>query len=137
LNYFDFLKNKKDQPCKITNFDLADTIKTRLTCQTPRVPSTLSSQYPGGRGINLIRENVLTSFANLATVSPSAAAEKSFTDQLAYTDSLNTDITVWFKGYLAPGKNSNYEFQFDSITNGDAILLLSTDATSANKVNIL
>jgi hypothetical protein len=124
----------KDQPCKITNFDLGDTINTRLTCQTPNAPSTSSTEYPGGRGINLFRDNLLTSFANLASASPSASAEKSFTDQLAYTDILNNDVTIWFRGFLAPGKSSNYEFQFDSITNGDAVLLLSTDSSSANKV---
>ncbi len=113
---------------------MGDTKNTKLTCQTPSIPSSLSNEYPGGRGINLLRDNVLTLFANLSSASPSAVAEKSFTDQLTYTDILNTDVTVWFRGFLAPGKSSNYEFQFDSITNGNAILLLSTDDSSANKV---
>jgi hypothetical protein len=113
---------------------LGDTKSTKLTCETPNVPSTSSNEYSGGRGINLLRDNVLTPFANLSSASPSAAAEKSFTDQLTYTDILNVDVTVWFRGFLSPGKSSNYEFQFDSITNANAVLLLSTNDSSANKV---
>lgn len=44
----------------------------------------------------------------------------------------NGPVTVWLKGFLAPGKTSNYEINL--VTNGVAVLYMSTDATSANKV---
>lgn len=113
---------------------MGNTINTRLTCQTPSAPSSSLTEYPGGRGINLIRDNFLTTFDNLLTVSPSSAAQQTFTDQLTYNDIQSTDVTIWFRGFFAPGKSSNYEFQFDSLTNGDSVLLLSTNASSANKV---
>jgi hypothetical protein len=121
-----------DQPCEIINFDLGDTINTKLTCKTPIAPTTNLAEYPGGRGINFIRDNILTTYNNLLTAQPSQNAQYSFNDKLSFKDNQYTDVTIWFKGFLTPGKDSNYEFQLE--TNGNAILLLSTDSSSSNKV---
>ena len=134
MNYLCCYKNYIiDQKCELINFDLGDTINTKLTCKTPAAPAPLA-EYPGGRGINLIRDNILTTFNNLLNAMPSQNAQYSFSDKLSFTDNQYTDVTIWFKGYIAPGKDSNYEFQL--VTNGNAILLLSNDSSSSNKVII-
>jgi hypothetical protein len=125
------LKLNLDQPCEVIGFDLGNTVDTKLTCKTPPVP-TLQSEYPGGRGINFIRDRVLTSFSNLLTSTPSQNARYSIFESLSFKDDESSDITVWFKGFFVVGKDSDY--QFELVTNGDAILVLSTDSTSANKV---
>ena len=99
---------------------------------TPPKPSSLKSEYPGGRGINLITENVHTVFASLSSAVPSQNAIVSYIDQLSYKYAVSQSVTVWFRGFFTPGKDSNY--QFELVTNGDALLFLSTDSTSANKV---
>ena len=55
MNYLCCYKNYIiDQKCELINFDLGDTINTKLTCKTPAAPAPLA-EYPGGRGINLIK----------------------------------------------------------------------------------
>ncbi len=123
------------QPCSLLEFNLNDTINTQLICRTPSLASVaVGNQYPGGRGITVLRDNVLTSFNNLVNVSPSASAKASaqYYDSALYKDSMYRDVTVWLIGYLAPETSSNYQFSLN--TNGDAVLLLSNDSTSNNKV---
>lgn len=43
-------------------------------------------------------------------------------------------VTAWMKGFIYPKVNSSYQFTFT--TNGQAKLFLSTDASSANKVEM-
>ena len=123
-----------DQPCEIIDFQLNDTINTKLTCKTPAKPQSLASEYAGGRGVNLIVDSQLTAFDNLRTVQPSANAQQSYIDKASYTYAANQDVTVWFKGFISPGKSSNYIFSL--VSNGDAILYLSTSNSSSNKVNL-
>lgn len=46
----------------------------------------------------------------------------------------NSDITAWMRGYLYPRVNSSYEFTV--VTNGNAKLFISTDASMANKQSV-
>ena len=48
-----------------------------------------------------------------------------------FSDTGSSDITVWLKGYLYPRVNSTYEFTL--VTNGNAALFISTDATRGNR----
>jgi len=92
------------------------------------------NEYPGGRGMVLIRDNILTPFSNLTRVIPSATATLSYMNMASFTDNQFRDVTIWLRGFLEPGKSSRYEFTLN--TNGDAILYLSTDSTSSNKIII-
>jgi len=103
-----------------------------LICTNIAQPNTSASEYYGNRGISLIRDNVYTDLANLAGATPSANAQKSILNQASYTDIQQSDVTVWLKGFFNPKTSSNYEFSL--VTNGEAQLYVSTDATSANKV---
>ncbi len=113
---------------------MGDTVNTKLTCKTPQASGSFD-EYPGGRGINMIRDNILTSFNNLVNAIPSQNAQLSYIDRLSFRDNQYRDVTIWFKGYITPGKDSNYEFQLE--TNGNAVLLLSNDSSSSNKVNLI
>lgn len=89
------------------------------------------NEYAGGRGISLIRDNILTSGNNLRTAAPSANSAKSQLDKASYQDTQSVDVTAWLKGFFVPAKSSNYEFYLK--TNAPAILFLSTDQTSQSK----
>ena len=108
-----------------------DSPNTRLTVEAP-TPAGVASDYYGNRGISLITDGVFTSLASLQAAAASANAISSEIDRLFYNASTQSDITAWMKGFLLPGKSSMYEFEV--VTNGEAILMLSTDSTSANKV---
>ncbi len=88
------------------------------------------AQYPGDRGINLYTSKTLTS--SIASSEP-PSGQPTYTDQFSFTDNSTSDLTVWFKGFLAPAKTSKYLFEV--VTNGQAILRISTDSSSVNKVN--
>ncbi len=62
VHIFEFLGS----PCSVTSFDDTDKLKTKIVCQTNAAQST-KSEYIGNRGVNLIRDNVLTSFASLGS----------------------------------------------------------------------
>ena len=108
-----------------------DSPNTRLTVEVPTPAATPSDNY-GNRGINLITEYMYTPFATLQKAMPSAKAVSTQTDRAYYNTSTKSDTTAWMKGYFLPGKSSLYEFEV--ATNGEAILMLSSDSTSANKV---
>ncbi len=123
-----FIKGKK---CKILSYEKLEDSNTRLTVEVPASIAS-GSDYYGNRGINLITEYVYTPFASLQTAMASTNAVSTQTDRIYYNTSTNLDITLWMKGYLVPGKSSIYEFEV--VTNGEAILMLSTDSKSINKV---
>ena len=103
-------------------------------CQVPAVGSS-SQEYVGNRGITLIEDSgISTSSANLGTAQPTANAQYSELNMASYTASSSGARTVWFKGFLTPGKTSQYKLSL--VSNGAAELYLSTDSTSTNKVKI-
>lgn len=90
------------------------------------------TEFYGNRGITLIRDYVLTSFNNLSTAVPSSK-KVTVLNQAYYQDTQTSSVTVWLKGFFAPKRDSLYEFNI--VTNGAAMLFISNDSTSANKVN--
>ena len=110
--------------------NLPDTV---LVCQTSSEPSTAQNEYYGNRGITVIRDNVFTTNSSLATALPSANAVTSIASLANYTDTQTVDVTIWMKGFISPARTSLYEFSL--VTNGNAILSVSTDGSSANQVN--
>ena len=46
---------------------------TKLVCQSPSNSTNSANEYYGNRGIKLIRDNVFTSYANMAAATPSFA----------------------------------------------------------------
>lgn len=117
--------------CKLLSFEKLTDPSTRLTCQVP-TPDASLPDYSGNRGVNLITDNVYTSLASLKSALPSASAVSSQIDKAYFTTNATTDVTIWMKGFLVLGKTSLYELEVK--TNGEAVLLLSTDSTSAKKV---
>ena len=105
---------------------------SKLICQTASKPSSIANEYSGGMGVTVIRDNVYTSSANLASAVPSANAVYSYLNDAQFVYNQTTDVTVWLKGFILPSKTSSYEFSIT--TNGTASLFISTDSTSANKV---
>ena len=126
---------KKDQSCPIISFNSnSNSSISTIVCQ---VPSTgpAKPEYVGNRGITLIEDGGLyTSSANLSTAQPSSNAQYSELTMASYTASSSGARTIWLKGFLAPGKTSQYKLSL--VTNGAAELYLSTDSTSANKTKI-
>ena len=119
--------------CNFVSFDMTNLPVTKLVCQSPSISTNAANEYYGNRGMNLIRDNVFTSYANMATATPSANAVNSVIQNATYTDTQSVDVTIWLKGYFSPQIDSSYEFDLN--TNGDAAMIyLSTDSTSANKV---
>ena len=78
----------------------------------------------------MARDNVFTS--NLVGAVPSPNAVYSQLTDARYIDNQTSDVTVWIRGFILPAKDSRYEFSIT--TNGPAVLYLSTDASSTNKV---
>jgi hypothetical protein len=107
-----------------------------LQCETPaQVLNTSTNEYPGGRGINLIVDNILTSVNNLLSAQPSPSAQISYLNKASYYDeSVASAKTVWMKGFFYPEKSSNYLFTL--VSNSSAILFLSEDETAAKKIQI-
>ena len=104
---------------------------TTLTCQAPPMPdSSSSNDYYGNRGINLYTSNVFTPYNSLAN----SIAPENFTviNELQYDDNSTSDKTIWLKGFLNPLTTSAYGFNL--VTNGYALLYISTDNSSTNKV---
>ena len=123
----------KGKNCSLLNFEQLTDPNTRLTCEVP-TPATTASDYYGNRGINLITDPVFTAFAGLQTATPSANSASSTTDRVFYQTNITSPITIWLKGYLKLAKASQYDFEVK--TNGDAVVLLSNDSTSAQKTLI-
>lgn len=119
------------QPCSILSFDMTNLTRTQFVCQNVPQPAA-STEYYGNRGITLYRDNVYS--ASLASAQPSGSAQMSVLNQASYADTQTTDVTVWLKGFFNPKKSSKYEFSL--VTNGQAILYVSTDARSANKAQV-
>jgi hypothetical protein len=120
------------QPCQIIEFNMANLPSTQLKClNTPEINPILNEYY-GNRGINLIIDNVFTPFIGLATAIPSGTAQTTINNRAAFFSNQTNNLTVWMIGYFNPKITSIYEFNI--VTNGNAILLISNDSTSANKV---
>ena len=127
------------QPCRLIDFDMTNLPSTTLVCQNSAQSSLTASrsEFYGNRGINLITEAVFTPMSSLATAQPSSSAQYNVTNLAAYYPVGNQtgDLTVWLIGFLSPQRTSLYELSL--VTNNSALLYLSTDATSANKVRII
>lgn len=122
------------QPCDLLNFDMKNLPDSSFVCQSPKISSTSSNEYFGNRGISFYRDDLYTSFISLATAVPSANAIKDVLNVALYNDTETVDVTIWLRGFISPQRDSLYEFSIN--TNGDAVLLLSTDSNSANKVRV-
>ena len=124
------------QPCILIDFDMSNLPNTKFVCQNSPQSSVTesSSEFYGDRGLNLITDSIYTPMSSLATVQPSAKAQYNTTDQAAYYGVANQtgDLTVWLIGFLSPKTTSLYELSL--VTNKSALLYLSTDSSSANKV---
>ena len=96
----------------------------------PSNENTNFSEYIGNRGVTLIKDPVYSS--NLATAIPSSRAKYSEINLASYQ--ISDTYTVWLKGFLAPKKTSQYEFEI--VSYGNSILYISSDSSSANKVII-
>jgi len=118
-------------PCKIINFTLANLPETTLSCLSPTAPSVSKTDFFGNRGINLAIDNVYTPYNSLAASTPSANAYFTVANQTAFFSNETNDKTVWLTGYFSPKIDSLYEFEI--VTNGEAVFSFSTDALSANK----
>ncbi len=119
------------QPCNLISFDMKNLPNTTLVCQNSPKPNSTKNEYYGNRGINLYRDNVYRDLNNLAS-GPASNATLNITNQLAYIGSKSVDETIWLIGFIYPKTTSLYEFSI--VTNGNAVLYISTDASSANKV---
>ena len=95
-------------------------------------PDANLAEYCGNRGLTLLVDNGYNSLTNLNKITPSANAVHSEINKASFKSNSSSQATVWLKGFLNPGKTSLYEFEVK--TNGEAILYLSSDSTSANKV---
>lgn len=104
---------------------------TKFICEYPP-QMTNKTEYYGNRGINFYRDNVYTSLNILGSSSPSANSINFIANETSYNDTFTSDVTIWFIGFINIKKTSLYEFNL--ITNGNAELYISSDATSANKV---
>lgn len=122
------------EACSLIDFQMTNLPDTQFTCEFKSQQNPSSNEYYGNRGINFIRDDVYTLFANLASVTPSANARYNITNQMFFNENRPFDSTVWFRGYFKPKISSNYLFSIN--TNGSAILFVSTDSSSANKVLI-
>ena len=127
------LSQSKGKTCKLLSFEKTDTKNTKLTCQVPE-PDAAVADYYGNRGITLLVDNGYKSLANLRTATPSVNATKSEISKASFKSNSSTESTIWLKGFLIPGKTSTYEFTVK--TNGEGVLYISTDSTSARKVEI-
>ena len=123
--------------CDVIDYQLNNGYDSTLVCQTAPKPTTSSqTEFYGGLGVTLIRDNFYSS--DLTNAVPSANAIYSQLIDAQYdqyndnTTTSNSDITVWLKGFFKPGKTANYQFSITSFSS--AILYLSTDETAANKV---
>lgn len=112
------------------SYDGKDKLYTKLVCKTSSQPNVLADQI-GGRGITLVQENLFTDLPSLQSSTPTDSASISVLDKASFTDSGNSDITIWLKGYFVPAKTSNYKFDLKS--NSHAILFVSDDQTSQAK----
>lgn len=120
--------------CKVLSYEKNDYINSKLVCQTSAKP-VQTNQYPGSRGIYAYRQSILTAYDSLSSAQPSANAAQSLLNQTNFIDIQTVDVTVWLKGYLSPGKSSNYEFQLQ--TNGYGVVYLTFDKDgSKNRVLI-
>lgn len=113
------------------NFDGTDLLNSKLFCQMP-ASQTTKNEYIGNRGINLIRDNKYTTYSSLSSAIPSTNAISSWLDEARFNDNQTVDVTIWLNGFFTPLKTSIYLFSI--LTNGPALLYLSNDTTSANKV---
>lgn len=106
---------------------------TKFICKSPpQIENNTLNEFYGNRGINLLIDSIYTTFSNLSTAVPSSNATFSVTNRTVYYDTNKIDVTIWFKGFFSPQTDSFYEFIINA--NGGAIVYLSTNGTSENKV---
>jgi hypothetical protein len=98
--------------------------------------SLSNGDFYGNRGISTtIDSNIFTTFSNLFNATPSSNAAYNVANK-AYIK-VSGPVTVWLRGFLAPAKTSSYELSLViGDTNTNALVYLSTNDTSVNKVLI-
>ena len=122
--------------CDVIDYQLNNGYDSTLVCLTAPKPTTSSqTEYYGGLGVTLIRDNFYSTDLTNAVPSENAIYSQLVDaqyDQYKDNYTTNTGVTVWLKGFFKPGKTTNYLFSITS--SSSAILYLSTDETEANKV---
>ena len=105
---------------------------TVMKCKSPKEPSDiLKKDFIGNRGLFAIEQSGGTEIKDLSTSSPNNSNKK-WLGSAYFSSSINGASTVWIEGYVAPMKSAYYLFELS--TNGQGILLLSSDNTTDNKV---
>ncbi|CAF0756351.1 unnamed protein product [Brachionus calyciflorus] len=115
--------------CQVVSYEKNNGNDSKLVCLTSNKPVD-STDHIGGRGITLIRQNTLTTEANIETAQPLASATITVLDKASYT-SPSGDVTIWLRGYFIPSKTSNYKFEITG--NSYGALFISNDETSQSK----
>jgi len=117
------------EPCTILSSSL-----TTIQCQTSAVPSSIRSQYHGGRGLQIFRSSTSNTQSALSGVNPPtpSSAAVAWTDDALYIGTSSSVETVWLIGFVRVAKAGTYTFSLD--TNGAAAIFLSTNDDPANKV---
>lgn len=93
--------------------------------------------FPGGRGLQVYYDLVLTSQSALASTNPpmpSVSANQTWTDDASYVSQSPSNATVWFIGFVRVPKTATFTFILN--TNGYAALFLSTNDSPTNKIKI-
>lgn len=120
-----------NKECKLSGYEKNNFNDSTLECQVPADPEYNRTYFFGGRGINLIVDNVPTSYSNLETQMPSQLANEHVTNRMSVSLNSATPSTVWFKGYFAPLRTGRYDFPIS--TTGYAKVFLSLTENPSDK----
>lgn len=120
-----------NEECKLTGYEKNNFYDSTLECQVPVDPKNSKTHFFGGRGINVIIDNVVTVFENLESQLPSQSANEYITNKMSVLLNSATPSTVWFKGYFAPLRSGRYDFPVSS--NGYAKVFLSLTENPSDK----
>ncbi|CAF0814130.1 unnamed protein product, partial [Brachionus calyciflorus] len=124
-----------DTDCKLVNFQQNNYVDSTLECETSAKPNIDGRNYFfGGRGINLVVDDVLTTYENLETLTLSGSANYSVVNEMSVNFNQQNPVTALFKGFFAPEKNGNYDFPVE--TNGYVKVFLSTSEDPNQKTKV-
>ncbi|RMZ96657.1 Fibrocystin-L [Brachionus plicatilis] len=112
-----------NEECKLIAYMPNNFFDSVLECQVPVGPGQNRSHFYGGRGLNLVVENVETDFDGLLSYVPSSSAAKYVTNRMSVSLRQADPATVRFTGYFAPLRSGRYDFPID--TDGYAKVCLS------------
>lgn len=103
-----------DEQCELINFTPNNYFDSTLECKVPADPVyNVRNYFYGGRGVNVIVDNKLTSFDNLMIDQPSLSAVEYVAKNMSVSLNQADPATVWLKGYFAPLRSGSYDFPID------------------------